>query len=202
MNMNKWRILQGGADGTESLSERKKRLRLSMKKRRSENENRDVKERFLAENALELIGGKKSVFIYLSFSSEAKTDKLVETLLANGIKVYAPRVEGKEMVAVPLVEDGDFDLSDYGVREPIGQAYDGEIEAAIVPFLAVDLRGVRLGYGGGYYDKFFAKHPEIFKVGYGYDFQIVDELPESETDVRLNAIVTDQRVIRIEKIKG
>ena len=202
MNTNNWSILQGGADGTEGLSERKKRLRLSMKKRRSENENRDVKERFLAENALELIGGKKSVFIYLSFSSEAKTDKLVETLLANGIKVYAPRVEGKEMVAVPLVEDGDFDLSDYGVREPIGQAYDGEIEAAIVPLLAVDLRGVRLGYGGGYYDKFFAKHPEIFKVGYGYDFQIVDELPESETDVRLNAIVTDQRVIQIEKIKG
>lgn len=199
MNTNNFTILRGGADETETVKERKKRLRLSMKKRRSENENRDLKEERLVRYALELVGEKKSVFVYLSFSSEATTDKLVEALLSAGVAVYAPRVEGKEMVAVPLDEDSDFALSDYGVREPLGEAYEGEIEAAIVPLLAVDPRGVRLGYGGGYYDKFFAKHPEIFKVGYGYEFQIVDELPEEETDVRLNAIVTDVRVIKIRK---
>ena len=199
MNTNNFTILRGGADETETVKERKKRLRLSMKNRRSENENRDLKEERLVRYALELVGEKKSVFVYLSFSSEATTDKLVEALLSAGVAVYAPRVEGKEMVAVPLDEDSDFALSDYGVREPLGEAYEGEIEAAIVPLLAVDPRGVRLGYGGGYYDKFFAKHPEIFKVGYGYEFQIVDELPEEETDVRLNAIVTDVRVIKIRK---
>lgn len=199
MNTNNFTILRGGADETETVKERKKRLRLSMKKRRSENENRDLKEERLVRYALELVGEKKSVFVYLSFSSEATTDKLVEALLSAGVAVYAPRVEGKEMVAVPLDEDSDFALSDYGVREPLGEAYEGEIEAAIVPLLAVDPRGVRLGYGGGYYDKFFAKHPETFKVGYGYEFQIVDELPEEETDVRLNAIVTDVRVIKIRK---
>lgn len=199
MNTNNFTILRGGADETETVKERKKRLRLSMKKRRSENEDRDLKEERLVRYALELVGEKKSVFVYLSFSSEATTDKLVEALLSAGVAVYAPRVEGKEMVAVPLDEDSDFALSDYGVREPLGEAYEGEIEAAIVPLLAVDPRGVRLGYGGGYYDKFFAKHPEIFKVGYGYEFQIVDELPEEETDVRLNAIVTDVRVIKIRK---
>lgn len=199
MNTNNLKILQGGADDKENVKARKKRLRLSMKKRRSENENRDVKEAFLVRHALALLDGRKSVFVYLSFSSEATTDKLAEALLAAGKAVYAPRVEGDKMVAVPLLKESDFALSDYGVREPLGEAYSGEIEAAIVPLLAVDLRGVRLGYGGGYYDKFLAEHPETFKVGYGYDFQISDELPEEETDVRMDAIATDVRALRIEK---
>ena len=131
-----------------SAAERKASLRTYMKRRRGENENRDIKESLLVENFF--AGGfaeKESFFVYLSFSSEAPTDKLIARLTAAGKRIYAPRAEGKEMAAVPLGED--FSLSPYGIREPLGSPWAGSIDVAVVPLLAADEQGNRLGYGGG-----------------------------------------------------
>ncbi len=184
-----------------NVEERKKQLRKRMKERRGNNENRDVKETLLIENTLAAIetlrlpDGEKNVFCYLSYSSEAPTDRLIETLLEKGYAVYCPRIEGREMIAVRYGED--FTLSDYRIREPIGEPFDGEMHVAIVPFLAVDEQGNRLGYGGGYYDRYFAKNPHAKRVGYGFDFQVQAEVPVVDTDEPLHCIVTDKRVIYV-----
>jgi len=187
----------------ESVGTRKKSLRAYMKKRRADNENRDVKETLLIENFFALLsrifpetdgaGMRRNVFIYLSFSSEAPTDLLIETLQENGYKVYCPKVEGNEMVAVEYGED--FTISPMRIREPIGQAFDGEIDCIVTPLLAVDKKGTRLGYGGGYYDRFFEKHKEAKRIGYAFDFQVLDSVPSEEWDVKLEYTVTDKRVI-------
>ena len=135
-----------------------------------------------------------SFFIYLSFSREAPTDGLIERLLADGHKVYCPRIENGEMVAVEYGED--FTLSDYGIREPVGEAYQGEMDVAVVPFLAVDKRGNRLGYGGGYYDKFL-KNSTAKRVAFGYGFQIVNEVPTESWDEKMDVIVTDEEIIQL-----
>ena len=70
---------------------------------------------------------------------------------------------------------------------------------AIVPMLAVDEQGGRLGYGGGYYDRFFEENREILKIGYAFDFQILDTVPTEETDIPLDIIVTDKQIIFCEK---
>lgn len=101
---------------------------------------------------------KESFFVYLSYSSEAPTDKLISRLLKAGKTVYAPRVEGRDMEAVLFGED--FTLSERGIREPVGQAYRGKIDVAVLPLLAADERGGRLGYGGGYYDRFLRALPK------------------------------------------
>lgn len=187
----------------ESVQTRKKSLRMYMKKRRADNENRDVKETLLIENFFSLLsrlfpktdgaGMRRNVFIYLSFSSEAPTDLLIESLQEKGYTVYCPRVEENEMVAVEYGED--FTLSPMRIREPIGQAFDGEIDLIVTPLLAVDKKGNRLGYGGGYYDRFFEKHKEAKRIGYAFDFQVLDRVPSEKWDVTLEYTVTDKRVI-------
>ncbi len=201
MTTNKLRFVENEPlQSAESTQESKKRLRAYMKARRGENENRDVKERLLVENLLRALEGKgmgtgtgKRAFVYLSFSSEAPTDKLIESLIEQGWQVYCPRIADKKMLAVEYGED--FALSSFGAREPIGEGYDGEMDVAIVPILAVDEQGRRLGYGGGYYDRYLGEHPETLRLAYGFDFQILRQVPTEEHDIKMDAVVTDKRII-------
>lgn len=188
---------------TETVQERKKRLRAYMKERRANNENRDVKETLLVENFFKATqtllgettgaGAKPSVFCYRSFSSEAPTDKLLDALLENGYEVFCPRIEDGEMVAVAWGED--FTLSKLGIREPVGQAYTGETDIVVMPLLAVDERGVRLGYGGGFYDRYCKLHPCAKRIAYCFDFQLVKSVPQEDTDECVDCVVTDKRVV-------
>ena len=144
------------------VAKRKQNLRERMKERRADNENRDVKESLLCNHFLELLDGlekkmagagtRRTVFVYLSFSSEAPTDKLIETLQEKGFTVLCPRIENQEMFAVEHGED--FTLSHMGIREPVGKAYKNPPDYILLPLLAADSSGNRLGYGKGYYDRF------------------------------------------------
>ena len=103
------------------------------------------------------------------------------------------------MVAVALCED--CALSKWGIREPVGKAYTGDIDLIVLPLLAVDRQGNRLGYGGGYYDKFLQKHPKAVTVAYCYDFQIVQSVPVESTDKSVQYIVTDKRIEKTKEKK-
>lgn len=139
---------------------------------------------------------KRTFFIYLSFGLEAPTDKLIERLKADGHTVYCPRIENGEMVAV--LHGEEFTLSSYGIYEPLGESYQGEIDIAVIPFLAVDRRGNRLGYGKGYYDRFL-KNSKAKRVAYGYGFQVVNNVPSEAWDERMDLIVTDKEIIKVEQ---
>jgi len=186
-----------------STAEQKARLRTYMKGKRAENANRDVKEQRLIDHFYQAVLGKMSgagtrlnFFIYLSFFREAPTDRLIESLRLDGHKVYCPRLENGEMLAVEYGED--FTLSKYGIREPIGEAFTGSIDVAVIPFLAVDKQGNRLGYGGGYYDRYL-KNTNAKRVAFGYGFQIVNTVPCDEWDEKMDMIVTDEAVLSIKK---
>lgn len=200
MNMNRLHFVQGE---TESVETRKKRLRAYMKERRGDNENRDVKETLLVANFLQAIekmtgaSTRLNVFCYLSFSSEAPTDKLMERLLEKGHQVFCPRIEDGMLRPVPLGED--FTLSSLGIREPVGQAYMGEMDVVVVPLLAVDQKGNRLGYGGGFYDRYLKTYPKSKRIAYCYDFQLLLEVPSERTDEKMDCIVTEKRVVFLER---
>lgn len=131
-----------------------------------------------------------SFFVYNSTHTEAGTAGLINWLKEAGKAVYLPRVIGKTLEAVPLSES--FSKGPFGIMEPIGPAFDGDIDAAIIPAFAFDLHGGRLGYGGGYYDRFLDGR-NIFKIGYAYDFQIVKAVPLKTHDVLMDYLVTDKR---------
>lgn len=190
-------------DEETSVWEQKKALRTRMRNLRSEIVNRDGKEGLLVENVLAVLsemtgaGTKPSCFIYLSYSSEAPTDRLIETLLEKGYSVYCPRIEQGEMVAVTYGED--FSLSAYGIREPLGTLFDGSPDLAITPLLAADKQGNRLGYGGGYYDRYFKTHNKTLRIGYAFDAQLVERLPATQEDERLDMLVTEQKILRFSR---
>lgn len=201
MTTNNLRFVENEQPQSEQdVRESKKRLRAYMKARRGENENRDVKESLLLDNAFSALqekglgtGTGKRVFVYLSFSSEAPTDKLIERLIEQGWQVYCPRIADKKMSAVEYGED--FTLSTFGIREPLGEAYDGDMDVVIVPMLAVDEQGRRLGYGGGYYDRYLGAHPETLRLAYGFDFQILRQVPTETHDIKMDGIITDKRIV-------
>jgi 5-formyltetrahydrofolate cyclo-ligase len=79
----------------------------------------------------------------------------------------------------------------------LGAALDPTAEAVLflVPGVAFDPRGVRLGRGDGWYDRAFARHPGGVRLGLAYEFQVLADLPEAPWDVRMHGVVTDARVI-------
>ncbi len=131
----------------------------------------------------------ESFFVYLSFGTEAGTSGLIEALRRAGKTVCAPRITGKgEMISLPLGEN--LIKNKYGIPEP----QEGEeltCAVAVTPLLASDRQGYRLGYGGGYYDRYFALHPEVLRVGIMYAGQAVEIFPHGETDLPLDAVVTE-----------
>lgn len=94
----------------------------------------------------------------------------------------------------PLIENA------FGILEPAPEAEAlalGGVQLIVVPALAIDARGYRIGYGHGYYDRLLPELPAAFKVAIGYDFQLLSELPNTDGDAAVDCIVTDRRTLRV-----
>ena len=166
-----------------ALREKYKKLRAGLKS--AEKDGR------IAENALAAFGEKGCFFVYLSFSTEAGTEALIAGLRARGKTVCAPRIVGGEMLCVPLSDK--LKPGAFGISEPEA-GEERTCEVAFCPLLAFDGAGYRLGYGGGYYDRYFALHPEVLRVGLAYEGQASGCLPHEGHDARLDAVVTERGV--------
>lgn len=126
---------------------------------------------------------------------------LLEKIISSQKKLLVPVVEGKELISVELTSFEHLHRSAFGVLEPIARIpspLEQEIELVLVPLLAVDAKGNRLGYGKGYYDRFFKRlSAHAFKLGVAFEFQVLDKVPATESDVRLDAVVTEHGLIKI-----
>jgi len=155
-------------------------------------EERTVNNQKICANFLQNFSHFKSYFIYNSFGSEADTSGIVATLLSKSKQIYMPKINNGEMLATPLT--GEFTKGAFGISEPVGDGYFGEIEVAVIPLLAVNNKGFRLGYGGGFYDRFL-KGRQIVKVGIAFSFQHTEVSFEEEWDEPLDYLVTENGVI-------
>ena len=102
------------------------------------------------------------------------------------------------MQSVKITTNTGFKKSSFGILEPEGEASDIDDFVAIMPCLAVDKYGNRIGYGGGYYDKFL-KNKSAFKIALCYDFQFVDKIVSDKHDIKVDCIVTDKQILNIER---
>ena len=171
------------------------RYKYRIKRKYFQYARREVADAHIAQNFLSLFAGLNSFFIYNSFGSEADTHGIISALLSLGKSVFLPRVEGDVMVAARYLEGDRLVKSAPGIYEPASPACAGPFDVAAVPLLAVNSRGFRLGYGGGYYDKFLKDMPCI-KAGIGYDFQLDDAFQEDAWDVPLDVLITEKGVYR------
>jgi 5-formyltetrahydrofolate cyclo-ligase len=146
----------------------------------------------------------KKIMAYASMRKEIETFDLMEELLDQGYLLYLPYTR-KEINDLGTAEINDLnsDLKDgvYGVQEPVtkirNEAVPEDLDLIIVPGACFTRSGHRIGYGGGYYDSFLAKHAAgALKVGFCYDRFIVDSIPVEEHDVPVDIIITEKEIIR------
>jgi 5-formyltetrahydrofolate cyclo-ligase len=129
-----------------------------------------------------------TVMAFVGFNGEPDTDPLFARLTIEGKRLLLPRVEASGIV--PVDGGAPMLVSRFGVSEPTGPpvAID-EIDFVIVPGLAFTLAGDRLGYGQGYYDRFLPT-VSVPSVGVCFADQLVDEMPLTESDVRVDMVVS------------
>ena len=174
----------------------KREVRKKYTKVRANIENRDEKNKKIRENLknLEIYKNAKSVFVFISYKSEVDTKKIIEDIIKDGKKLLVPLVKGKDMIAVEVNGIEDLEPNKMGILEPKSGEEVLDVDLTITPGLAFDSEGYRLGYGGGYYDKFFAKVDTI-RMGIGYSDQIVEEVPHEDYDKKLSYLLTDKGLI-------
>lgn len=176
----------------------KKELRKAFKTLRESLKSAEKDEK-IAENALATFGEYASYFVYLSYQTEVDTHPLIKRLKAKNKRICVPKIVERDMLAVPLT--GELKPDKYGILAPTEGAEE-TCEVVFTPLLAADKLGYRLGYGGGYYDRYFAKHAKVLRVGLAYAGQVMEELPHEETDIPLHALVTEEGVRYFERDKA
>lgn len=135
------------------------------------------------------------VLAYHAIGSEAGTRAIIEHALACGKTVLLPVTDPQTetMFAARLVQADALTPGGYGIPEPrSAQPYEGEIGLTLVPGLVFHPGGYRIGYGKGYYDKFFSNGRKSVKVGLAYACQLCGEPFGEAHDVRLDYLVTEQ----------
>ncbi len=195
-----------------SIAEKKDSLRKDVLQKRSRLPFEEIfkissiiQKRFLGLSELK---SARRVALYASFKNEVLTDAIFEYALAHGKEVFFPRVvRGKRgLMFLRVRGKKDFTQGSYKIHEP---AHDGGLDMAatslfdgiiIVPGVAFDRNGNRLGYGKGYYDKALDGINKVYLVAaLAFDFQIVDRIPAEAHDIKMDKIITESRVINIER---
>ncbi|HPU01831.1 MAG: 5-formyltetrahydrofolate cyclo-ligase [Firmicutes bacterium] len=144
-----------------------------------------------------------TIMFFLSFGSEVDTGEMIEESLARGKRVLVPKTVPEERRLIPSeLLDCAKDLAPgaYGIREPRPEALRPvapcQIDLLIVPGVAFDLKGNRLGYGGGYYDRFFNRlRPGVPLVALAFELQLVEHVPVEPWDRRVDWLLTEKRAV-------
>lgn len=145
----------------------------------------------------------ESVMFYIAFGSEVRTQGCVSRAISSGIKTIVPVCSDdgeRQLLPSRLLDlDSEVEAGKFGIPEPKPEFRrpfpPEEIDLVVVPGLAFDEKGHRIGYGGSYYDHFLVRCPQALHVGMAYEIQIVEEISPSEWDVSVHKIITEDRVI-------
>lgn len=133
----------------------------------------------------------KSVYGYLSFNQEVRTLPILQQAMADGKRVAVPKVYGKTMRFLWLDDLTAVAPGCMGIPEPVADGPEADDAAALVlmPGVAFDEAGHRVGYGGGYYDRFLASQPDHPTVALCFDFQMFPELPTEDYDIPVGRVL-------------
>ncbi|MBR2889502.1 MAG: 5-formyltetrahydrofolate cyclo-ligase [Oscillospiraceae bacterium] len=133
----------------------------------------------------------KTIYGYLPYNQEVRTVPMLERALAEGKRVAVPKIFGDEMLFIYLEDLSQVAKGYSGIPEPVedGPVADDETALVLMPGLAFDPSGNRMGYGGGFYDKFLAKEPNHPTVALCYDFQVLEHLETQEHDIPVDLVL-------------
>ncbi|MBR2936941.1 MAG: 5-formyltetrahydrofolate cyclo-ligase [Oscillospiraceae bacterium] len=141
--------------------------------------------------ATEAYRNAKSVYGYLPYNQEVRTVPMLQKALEDGKRVAVPKVYGDTMKFLWLVDLSQVEKSEMGIPEPVedGPVADDKTALVLMPGVAFTQNGDRMGYGGGYYDRFLACEPDHPTVALCYEFQMVESLPTEEFDIPVDTVL-------------
>ena len=153
---------------------------------------------------LDCIKNAKTIMLYLDFNNEVCTDNLIKKLISLDKIVASPITLKEERKLIPCqitnLEKG-IQYGAYNIREPKPQCSPEidikKLDVVIVPAVAYDKNCYRLGYGGGFYDRFLENlREDATTIGIAFDLQIFDEVPKEDHDAQLDYIVTESTILK------
>ena len=184
------------------MSNEKKRIRegISIIRKNLSREIIAEKSKKIIETLINLEEYRKAITImsYVSLDIEVDTKELIKSELSNqNKKVIVPYIREGYIKASMLRNYNDLSIGEHGVLEPTNkEEYKAGIDLIIIPGVAFDKTGSRIGFGKGYYDKFLKDYDNTHKVALAFEEQIVDNVPSEEHDQKVDIIITEKRIIR------
>jgi 5-formyltetrahydrofolate cyclo-ligase len=161
----------------------------------TEKMSQTIFERLIGMEEYELCG---DILVYASFGSEVITDKIIDHALAMDKNVYLPRVNGNDMDFYMIASRDELEEGSWHIPEPKPDScnlFNSNANALVImPLVAFDRNGNRIGYGKGYYDRFLSKHLTGTKIGIAYSLQEC-KIESEETDIRMDFVVTEKEII-------
>ncbi|HEX3036399.1 MAG TPA: 5-formyltetrahydrofolate cyclo-ligase [Thermodesulfobacteriota bacterium] len=147
---------------------------------------------------LKLFGAAKTIALYYPVKNEVKTQGVFINAKESGKEIYFPRVEGGSLKFLRVCDLSELEPGKFGIPEPPRDRKKIEIqdiELVVIPGVAFDLSGRRLGYGKGYYDRAISGVARKKRIGLAYSFQLLDMVPAEIGDERVGVVVTESGVI-------
>jgi 5-formyltetrahydrofolate cyclo-ligase len=154
-----------------------------------------IQQRFLQSD---LFRRAMNLVLYSAVHNEVITDTVASHALNEGKTLIYPRIEGNHLAFVAVQRLSDLYPGAFGILEPIGSALVPieQLDLIVVPGVVFDRVGHRLGYGRGYYDRALAVcRADCLKVGFAYDFQVIESLPAADHDQTLSVLITESRML-------
>lgn len=132
-----------------------------------------------------------TIYGYLPYNQEVRTVPMLERAIVDGKRVAVPKVFGDDMKFIYISDMSRVEKGYAGIPEPVddGPVADDPTALVLMPGLAFDREGHRIGYGGGFYDRFLAQEPEHPTLALCYDFQMQDELETEAFDIPVDTVL-------------
>lgn len=180
----------------------KKLIRKEIFRRRKEasQEELDIWSDAIIEKVLatDMYKNCETIYTYVAYKREVETKGLIQQAWKDGKKVAVPRVEGSVMNFYYITSLDQLENSDMGIPEPKPEnPADDEYALMVMPGVAFDRTMNRIGYGGGFYDRYLEEHPNLKRLAIAFEFQFVEgPLPTEPTDICPEMIITESCILK------
>lgn len=178
--------------------ETKKEIRKQIRKLRSQLEPGEwqaktdaIRERVVSND---LFREATDILCYIDMENEVGTRRIIEESWRLGKNVWVPKTLADGAMEFYCIRSfSELDTGAFGVMEPDGKTECAALEFGlmIVPGVAFDLAGNRIGYGKGFYDRYISRHPHLDTMGLAFDIQVLERIPAEECDSPLDVVITE-----------
>ena len=200
-------------DPAEALAERKKAIRTQAHANRQAQENKDEISRQICDRfvGLDEYAAARTVLFYIDVRTEVRTRQHLSVALAGGKRVLVPYCDDRDLVLFHLQSMDELSVGMYKILEPREDLRTdptrlidvAEVDLIMVPGVAFDRRGARMGHGFGYYDKMLEHaRPDTPLVALAFECQLFDEIPTQPHDVFMDKIITEASVYECGRLPG